>query len=82
MHSLRPDKALHLPSAGGGFVGQRRLTSLPSPGGSCRLIARSIRERIAESIILMVSRSNMKLSGQGSPTDLNFPFADNTLGIR
>src|ERR1017187_6162168 len=37
-----------LPSAGRGFMGQRRPTSLPSPGGSRRLIAHSIRERIAE----------------------------------
>jgi hypothetical protein len=35
-------------AAGRGFAGRRRLTSLPSPGGSCRLIAHSIRERIAE----------------------------------
>jgi hypothetical protein len=48
VRSLRPDKALQLPSAGLGFMGQRRPTSLPSQGGSCRLIAHSNRERIAE----------------------------------
>ena len=42
------DKALQRPSAGPGFMGQRRPTSLPSQGGSCRLIAHSNRERIAE----------------------------------
>ena len=41
MRSLRPDKALQLPSAGWGFMGQRRPTSLPSSGGSCHLIAHS-----------------------------------------
>ena len=44
----RPDKAPQRPSGGRGFMGQRRPTSLPSPGGSCRLITHSIRERIAE----------------------------------
>jgi len=34
VHSLRPDKALQLPSAGRGFMGQRHPTWLPSPGGS------------------------------------------------
>ena len=48
MRSLRPDKALQLPSAGRGFMGQRRPTSLPSQGGACRLIAHSNRERIEE----------------------------------
>jgi hypothetical protein len=37
--SLQPDKALQLPSAGPGFMGQRGPNSLPSQGGSCRLIA-------------------------------------------
>jgi hypothetical protein len=46
--SLRPDKAQQLPSAGRDFLGQRRPTSLPSQGGSSRLIAHSNRERIAE----------------------------------
>jgi len=45
---VRPDKALQLPSASLGFMGQRRPTSLPSQGSSCRLIAYSNRERIAE----------------------------------
>ena len=31
-----------------GFMGQRRPIALPSQGGSCRLIADSNRERIAE----------------------------------
>jgi hypothetical protein len=44
VRSLRPDKALQLPSAGRGFMGQRRPTSLPSQRGSCRLIAHSIRD--------------------------------------
>jgi len=48
VRSLRPDKALQLPSAGRGFMGQRHPTSLPSQGGTCRLIAHSNRERIAE----------------------------------
>jgi hypothetical protein len=38
-------------------MGQRRPTSLPSPGGTCHLIAHSIRERIAEfRLFLIVSR--------------------------
>jgi hypothetical protein len=32
VRSMRPDKALQLPIAGRGFMGQRRPTSLPSPG--------------------------------------------------
>jgi hypothetical protein len=46
--TLRSDKALQLPSAGRGFIGQSRPASLPSPGGSCRLIAHSMGEHIAE----------------------------------
>ena len=49
--SIAPEKllrALQLPSAGRGIMEQRRPTSLPSQGGSCRLIAHSNRERIAE----------------------------------
>ena len=34
VRSLRPDKALQLPSASLGFMGQSRPTSLPSLGGS------------------------------------------------
>ena len=33
-------------------------------------------------MILIVSPANRKLSGQNSPTDLNFPFTGNTLGGR
>jgi len=43
VRSLRPDRAPLLPSAGRGLMGQRRPTSRPSAGGSCRLIAHSIR---------------------------------------
>jgi hypothetical protein len=41
VRSLRPDKAVLLPSSGRGFMGQRRPTALPYPGGACRLIAHS-----------------------------------------
>jgi len=35
-------------------MGQRRPTSLPSQGGSCRLIAHSSTERIAEFSIILI----------------------------
>jgi hypothetical protein len=36
-------------------MGQRRPTSLPSPGGTCHLISHSIRERIAEFRLFLMS---------------------------
>jgi len=64
VRSLLPDKALRLPIASLGFMGQRRQTSLPPRGRPLLSDRPSIRERIAEfRFILIVSRAIRKLFG-------------------
>jgi hypothetical protein len=57
VRSLRPDKALQLPTAARAFMGRHRPISLPSAGGSCHLIAHSIRERFFWPFICANKRS-------------------------
>ena len=71
MRSLWPDKALQLPSSSRGFMWQRRPTSRPSQGGSCRLIAHGgIRSPLSQCLLIfgvkLNFRHSLKIRNRGS----------------